>query len=131
MSKRNAARPITPLRQRMIEDMTIRNLSPTTQASYVHWVKSFAFYIGRSPDRATLEEVRAFQLHLVGRKIASCPARLRHDGDVEPSRIRPAFFLRHHARSHRSAGAHTLCTQGQDAARRARRRHGRATAGSG
>ena len=74
MSKRNAVRPSrqygTPLRRRMIEDMTIRNLSPTTQASYVHWVKSFALYIGRSPDRATLEEVRAFQLHLVRRKIA-------------------------------------------------------------
>ena len=62
--------PVTPLRQRMIEDMTIRNLSATTQASYVHWVKSFALHIGRSPDQATIEEVRAFQLHLVRRKIA-------------------------------------------------------------
>ncbi len=70
MVKRNAARPISPLRQRMIEDMTIRNLSPTTQTSYVHWVKSFAVHIGRSPDQATSEEVRAFQLHLVRRKIA-------------------------------------------------------------
>ena len=70
MVQRNAPRPITPLRQRMIEDMTIRNLSATTQASYVHWVKSFALHIGRSPDQATMEEVRAFQLHLVRRKIA-------------------------------------------------------------
>ena len=70
MSKRNAARPITPLRQRMIEDMTIRNLSPTTQASYVHWVKSFALHIGRSPDQATMEDVRAYQLHLVRRNMA-------------------------------------------------------------
>ena len=70
MSKRNAQRPITPLRQRMIEDMTIRNLSATTQASYVHWVKSFAVHIGRSPDQATIEDVRAFQLHLVRRNIA-------------------------------------------------------------
>ena len=70
MSKRNAARPITPLRQRMIDDMTIRNLSPTTQASYLHWVKSFARHIGRSPDQAGSEDVRAFQLHLVRRKIA-------------------------------------------------------------
>jgi integrase/recombinase XerD len=70
MVKRNSARPITPLRQRMIEDMTIRNLSTTTQASYVHWVKSFAQHIGRSPDQATSEDVRAFQLHLVRRKIA-------------------------------------------------------------
>ena len=70
MVQRNAARPITPLRQRMIEDMTIRNLSATTQASYVHWVKSFALHIARSPDQATMEDVRAFQLHLVGRNIA-------------------------------------------------------------
>ena len=74
MSKRNAVRPSrqygTPLRRRMIEDMTIRNLSPTTQASYVHWVKSFAVHIGRSPDQAGSEDVRAFQLHLVRRKIA-------------------------------------------------------------
>ena len=70
MVKRNPPRPITPLRQRMIEDMTIRNLSATTQASYVHWVKSFAQHIGRSPDQATIEDVRAFQLYLVRRKIA-------------------------------------------------------------
>ena len=74
MSKRNAVRPSrqygTPLRRRMIEDMTIRNLSATTQASYVHWVKSFALHVGRSPDQAGSEDVRAFQLHLVRRKIA-------------------------------------------------------------
>ena len=75
MVQRNAPRPITPLRQRMmrqrmIEDMTIRNLSVTTQASYVHWVKSFALHIGRSPDQATIDDVRAFQLHLVRRNIA-------------------------------------------------------------
>ena len=52
----------------MIEDMTIRNTSATTQASYVHWVKSFALHIGCSPDQATIDDVRAFQLHLVYRK---------------------------------------------------------------
>ena len=51
MVKPNSQRPITPLRQRMIEDMTIRNLSATTQASYIHWVKSFALHFGRSPDQ--------------------------------------------------------------------------------
>ena len=70
MSKRNVVRPVSPLRQRMIDDMMIRNLSPTTQASYVHWVKSCALHIGRSPDQAGSEDVRAFQLHLVRRKIA-------------------------------------------------------------
>ena len=110
MRMRNSQRPISPLRQRMIEDMTIRNLSATTQASYIHWVKSFAVHIGRSPDQATSEDVRAFQLHLVRRKIASRPARFQHDGDVEPSRFGLALFLRRHARAHRSARAHTLCT---------------------
>ena len=70
MSKRNAQRPITPLRQRMIEDMTIRNLSATTQASYVHAVKLFARHFGRSPDQAASEDIRAYQLYLVHRKVA-------------------------------------------------------------
>jgi len=56
---------ISPLRRRMIEDMTIRNLAPTTQRSYLHAVSKFSRYFGRSPDRLGLEEVRAFQVHLV------------------------------------------------------------------
>ena len=70
MVKRNSQRPITPPLRRMIEDMTIRDPPAATQASDIHWVKSFALYIGRSPDQATIEDVRAFQLHLVRRKIA-------------------------------------------------------------
>ena len=68
--KRNAQHPITPLRQRMIEDMTIRNLSATTQTSYVHAVKLFSRHFGRSPDQAASEDIRAYQLHLVHRKVA-------------------------------------------------------------
>lgn len=56
---------ISPLRRRMIEDMTIRNLSLATQRSYFHAVTKFSRYFGRSPDRLGLEDVRAFQLHLV------------------------------------------------------------------
>jgi integrase/recombinase XerD len=56
---------LTPLRRRMIEDMTIRNLSPATQQSYVHAVAKFSRFFGRSPDRLDLEDVRAFQVHLV------------------------------------------------------------------
>lgn len=52
------------LRRRMIEDMTVRNLSPATQRSYVHAVQKFGRYFGRSPDRLDLENVRAFQVHL-------------------------------------------------------------------
>jgi integrase/recombinase XerD len=49
----------------MIEDMTVRNLSPATQRSYLHAVEKFSRHFGRSPDRLSLEDVRAFQLHLV------------------------------------------------------------------
>jgi site-specific recombinase XerD len=54
----------------MIEDMTVRNLSPTTQQSYIHAVKKFSQYFGRSPDRLGLEQVHAYQLHLVSRGVA-------------------------------------------------------------
>jgi integrase/recombinase XerD len=55
---------ISPLRQRMIEDMTIRKLAPKTQRDYVQRVKHFAAFLGRSPDTAGFEYVRRYQLHL-------------------------------------------------------------------
>ena len=61
---------MSPLRRRMIEDMTVRNLSPATQRSYVHAVAKFSRYFGRSPDRLDLEDVRAFQVHLVANGIS-------------------------------------------------------------
>jgi integrase/recombinase XerD len=57
---------ISPLRRRMIEDMTIRKLAPKTQEGYIRTVKNFAAFVGRSPDTANLEDVRRFQLHLAG-----------------------------------------------------------------
>jgi site-specific recombinase XerD len=56
---------MSPLRRRMIEDMTVRNLSPATQRSYVHAVAKFGRFFGRSPEKLDLEDVRAFQVHLV------------------------------------------------------------------
>ena len=61
---------MSPLRRRMIEDMTVRNLSPATQRSYVHAVSKFSRYFGRSPDRLGLEDVRTFQVHLVSTGIS-------------------------------------------------------------
>ena len=61
---------LSPLRRRMIEDMTVRNLSPATQRSYVHAVAKFSRYFDRSPDRLGLEDVRAFQVHLVSTGIS-------------------------------------------------------------
>ena len=61
---------ISPLRRRMTEDMTVRNLSPATQRSYLHAVAKFSRHFGRSPDRLGLEEVRAFQVHLAAKGIS-------------------------------------------------------------
>jgi hypothetical protein len=55
----------SPLRQRLIDDMTLRKLSPGTQRIYIGAVKRFADYLGRSPHRASAEDLRAYQLHLV------------------------------------------------------------------
>ena len=55
---------ISPLRRRMIEDMSIRKLAPKTQHDYVQRVKDFAAFLGRSPDTAKSEDVRGFRLHL-------------------------------------------------------------------
>jgi integrase len=61
---------ISPLRRRMIEDMTVRNLSPATQQSYLNAVSKFSRYFGRSPDCLGLEDVHAFQIHLVATGIS-------------------------------------------------------------
>src|SRR6516165_3720021 len=55
---------ISPLRRRLIEDMTIRRLSPKTHYQYIRHVKKFADFVGRSPDKATPEDVRRYQLRL-------------------------------------------------------------------
>jgi integrase len=57
----------SPLRQRMIEDMMIRNLSRATQQSYIYAVARFSRHFNSSPDRLGMEEVRAYQLHLVAK----------------------------------------------------------------
>jgi integrase/recombinase XerD len=55
---------MSPLRRRMIEDMTIRKFAAKTQHDYLQRVKNFAAYLGRSPDTASSEDVRRYQLHL-------------------------------------------------------------------
>ena len=53
---------ISPLRQRMIDDMSLRNMSALTQAAYVRAVKNFSKHFGKSPDKLTFEDVRQYQL---------------------------------------------------------------------
>jgi site-specific recombinase XerD len=55
---------MTTLRQRMIEDMCLRNFASTTQRSYIHYVAEFAKYFNRSPQELDLEAVRQYQLYL-------------------------------------------------------------------
>ncbi|WP_345947047.1 site-specific integrase [Bradyrhizobium sp. 174] len=59
---------MSPLRQSMIEDMTVRNLSPSTQKSYIYAIAKFSRHFGYAPDRLSFEQVRAYQLHLIGQK---------------------------------------------------------------
>jgi site-specific recombinase XerD len=54
----------------MIEDMTVRNLSPATRASHITAVKTFSQYHGRSPADLGVDDVRAYQVHLVEHRIA-------------------------------------------------------------
>lgn len=61
---------ISPLRRRMIEDMTVRNLSPATQRSYIHAVMKISRHFGCSPARLDVEDVRTFQVHLISAGIS-------------------------------------------------------------
>jgi len=57
-------KPIIPLRQRMIEDMTARHFAEKAPTDYIRYVKSFAAFLGRSPDTASAEDLRLFQQHM-------------------------------------------------------------------
>jgi site-specific recombinase XerD len=63
-------KPISPLRQRMIDDMTARRLSEATQKDYVRNVRNFTAFLGRSPDTATSEDLRRFQLHMAQQQVS-------------------------------------------------------------
>jgi site-specific recombinase XerD len=67
-------RPVSPLRQRMLEDMAMRGLRSHTQHDYIRFVRSFAAFLGRSPDTATAEDIRRFQVH-------------QHESGVQPPTI--------------------------------------------
>jgi site-specific recombinase XerD len=59
-------KPISPLRHRMIEDMTVRNFGSNTQRNYIRAVKTLSEFLGRSPATATAEDLRRFQVHQSG-----------------------------------------------------------------
>jgi site-specific recombinase XerD len=59
---------MTPLRQRMIDDMQLRNLAARTQKNYIAHVAGFAKYFGKSPDELDIEAVRQYQLYLLNER---------------------------------------------------------------
>jgi integrase/recombinase XerD len=63
MSVQPGSQAITPLRRRMLEDMAMRGLRADTQRDYIRFVRSFAAFLRRSPDTASAEDVRRFQVH--------------------------------------------------------------------
>src|SRR5215831_19438082 len=80
---------ISPLRRRLIEDMTIRRLSPKTHYQYIRHVKKFADFLGRSADKATAEDVHRYQLWLASiatSRAAVVTANLRGGGHLSPPR---------------------------------------------
>ena len=66
-----STKPLSPLRRRMIEDMTMRKLSPKTQTAYIRAVVNLTRFLGRSPDTAEVEDLRRYQLHLVEQGVSS------------------------------------------------------------
>ena len=63
-----------PLRQRMLQDMQIRNFAASTQRSYMQAIARFAQHFGRSPDQLGPEEIRAYQIYLIEEKHLGCGA---------------------------------------------------------
>ena len=67
-----STKTVSPLRHRMIEDMSLRNLAPRTQEHYIRSCKKLAAFLRRSPDTATAEDIRLFQLHLAEQGVSIC-----------------------------------------------------------
>src|SRR5260370_3690652 len=63
MTSTKSVEAVSPLRRRMIEDMSVRRFSAKTRHDYIRHVESFAKFVGRSPDTATGEDLRRYQVH--------------------------------------------------------------------
>ena len=75
MASDPSQRPVSPLRARMIEDMTVHGFNERTRGHYVRHVRAFAAFLGRSPDTATAEDLRLFQLHQTQLGSSACNRR--------------------------------------------------------
>jgi len=87
---------VSPLRQRLLEDMRMRKFEPKTQARYLRAVRKLTKFLGRSPDTASAEELRSFQMHLVDEGASPITLNTTISG--------AEVLLRHHAQSWRADG---------------------------
>ena len=109
---------VSPLRQRMLDDMRMRKLDAKTQAGYIRAVRKLAAFLKRSPDTATVEDLRA---------LPAAPGRHRHLADHDQrDDHRPEVLLRHHARPRRADGQDAAGAPAAQAAGGAEPRRGRA-----
>jgi hypothetical protein len=96
MSLSSVERPVSVLRQRMLEDMAMRGLRSDTQRNYISFVREFAAFLGRAPDTATAEDVRRseFRLDLAGQaKLREFGADLAESSALDRCRRRQATVL--------------------------------------
>ncbi len=91
---------VSPLRQRMIEDMNARKLGAHSQRSHIYSCKRFAAFLKRSPDTATPDDVRRFQLHLAETGMSICNRIM--------TGVKFLFLFRPRARSHRTCSMTTF-----------------------
>ena len=106
---------ISPLRRRMIEDMTVRKFTEKTQNDYIRVVKNFTIFLGRSPDIASNEDLRRFQLHLNEKRVGAPTINGFNFGRRPPIRpslraaSRPALVRCFSMARSNSANAPTIC----------------------
>ena len=84
MFQQQASTPVSPLRRRMLDDMAMRGLHEDTQRNYIMSVRNFAAFLGRSPETATPEDVRRFQIHQADSGVQ--PRQVHDRGGAGPSR---------------------------------------------
>src|SRR5258706_8917182 len=80
---------VSPLRRRMLEDMAMRGLREETQRDYIRFVRSFAAFLSRSPETATAEDIRRFQVHQAESGVQ--PPTINGSGSALPFFFTPAL----------------------------------------
>ena len=105
---------VSPLRQRMIEDMNARKLCAGTQRGHIHSCKRFAAFLKRSPDTATSEDVRRFQLHLSETGASICSGRRTPHAATTVPLLRRTHVHHRDLRARQRAKASTHTGDGRD-----------------